>query len=574
MLGVAAGPLFARATLVRAELVEDRRMLHLLQLLATSYPGASWLHPTIHFARDEVAEAGGWHDIAGALTHNGVHHIFQGTGWNHAVSTDLVHWKTAPKGPDTIHETYAGMDSESTPCSGFVTKDPDDNNKVCAGFRQCGSNKGVAGGKPWDVPLELRCALADDLSSWSTDPEYLFNVSFYRAVPYDPARPWKEADGLWYQLMSFDWCNFTTRALPCEAGGMLAMWKSPALRGANASWEYVGPVFTSDQTVLPQGHLVHEFVTIDYIGAMKGDPAPEGTPQTRLFFNNVGGNGGGEGCCSGTTSYFSVTQAAPGAPLLPAQGGPGQDMVDWGAFGLVPNPKAGEDWRSLLDGTKSRGFSMARTLGSEEADQVTKPGRRVMIGWVGPVDGNPALQGRGASAQSLSRDLSLNSKRELLQAFVPELQMLRGAPTPATQGCGYNAGLAAEVLAFLPGSCGDTAATCGVSVLGDGTNSTSITLRPDLGLVLVDAMPQGNTVIRGGPLPPADATSGGWSIHAILDHSIIEVIVNNRTAFTVYAAPSEHAGCVSLLGKKDGATIQAWPLKPANNQEPSIVEAA
>ena len=48
---------------------------------------------------------------------------------------------------------------------------------------------------------------------------------------------------------------------------------------------------------------------------------PEGT---RLFSNNVGGIGGGEGCCSGTTSYFPVTQAAPGAPLLPARGGPGQ----------------------------------------------------------------------------------------------------------------------------------------------------------------------------------------------------------------------------------------------------------
>ena len=27
---------------------------------------------------------------------------------------------------------------------------------------------------------------------------------------------------------------------------------------------------------------------------------------------------------------------------------------------------------------------MARTLGGEEADQVTKPGRRVLIGWTGP----------------------------------------------------------------------------------------------------------------------------------------------------------------------------------------------
>lgn len=50
--------------------------------------------------------------------------------------------------------------------SGYITKDPLDNNRVCAGFRQCGSAKGVAGMANWDVPLELRCAESDDLASW------------------------------------------------------------------------------------------------------------------------------------------------------------------------------------------------------------------------------------------------------------------------------------------------------------------------------------------------------------------------------------------------------------------------
>ena len=107
-----------------------------------------------------------------------------------------------------MHETYMGMDSNTDPCSGFITKDPDDRNRVCAGFRQCSSTKGVAGmPNPWDVPLELRCALDDNLTAWSTSPEYLFNVSWYRPVPYDPARPWKEADGNWYQLLSLDGCK-------------------------------------------------------------------------------------------------------------------------------------------------------------------------------------------------------------------------------------------------------------------------------------------------------------------------------------------------------------------------------
>ena len=54
-----------------------------------------------------------------------------------------------------IVESHAGFQSDSSPCSGFVTVD--DDGVPCAGFRQCVSTKGVAGGQTWDVPLELRC---------------------------------------------------------------------------------------------------------------------------------------------------------------------------------------------------------------------------------------------------------------------------------------------------------------------------------------------------------------------------------------------------------------------------------
>ena len=65
--------------------------------------------------------------------------------------------------------------------------------------------------------MELRCAVDDSLNAWSEVPEYLFSVSFWRALPYDPARPWREADGLWYMLVAVDACN-DTRTLPCLAG--------------------------------------------------------------------------------------------------------------------------------------------------------------------------------------------------------------------------------------------------------------------------------------------------------------------------------------------------------------------
>jgi len=43
----------------------------------TGFPGAAWLHPRVHFTASVVSTGGGWHDVAGALTNKGVHHIFQ-----------------------------------------------------------------------------------------------------------------------------------------------------------------------------------------------------------------------------------------------------------------------------------------------------------------------------------------------------------------------------------------------------------------------------------------------------------------------------------------------------------------
>jgi hypothetical protein len=80
------------------------------------YPGDEWLHPKIHNSPNCLHE-GGWHDIAGALSHRGTHHVFQGCphshGWHHAASTDLVHWEGRGIHLITLHETYAGMNSTS-----------------------------------------------------------------------------------------------------------------------------------------------------------------------------------------------------------------------------------------------------------------------------------------------------------------------------------------------------------------------------------------------------------------------------------------------------------------------------
>ena len=204
-------------------------------------------------------------------------------------------------------------------------------------------------------------------------------------------------------------------------------------------------------------------------------------------------------------------------------------------------------------------------------NQVTVPGRRVLIGWTGPAD--VVAWNYGGSAQSLPRELSLAKDRSLLQQFVPELQTLRakhvfsGIVTKETAST-VSAGLQAEVVATFPSACGTKHSECGVSVLGEsgGGAAVTITLSVERQLVVVDATPLGNSATRAGPLPLPSPDSGGWTVHVYVDHSIVEVIVSNTTAFVVYAYPNATAGVVGAVNAPaEGIRIDAWELADANN---------
>jgi hypothetical protein len=65
--------------------------------------------------------------------------------------------------------------------------------------------------------------------------------------------------------ISTDGCNAT--GARCDAGGRLDLWSSPALHGAKADWQYIGPMFTSNRSYpLPTGVKHDEFVTSNYFG--------------------------------------------------------------------------------------------------------------------------------------------------------------------------------------------------------------------------------------------------------------------------------------------------------------------
>ena len=96
--------------------------------------------------------------------------------------------------------------------------------------------------------------------------------------------------------------------------------------------------------------------------------------------------------------------------------------------------------------------------------------------------------------------------------------------------------------------------------------------------MVVDASKQGGArdTAPFEMLPAASQSDGAETevnIHAIVDHSIIEVIVNNRTAFTFYtkptAASAQFAGLYGMsAGNNVTGTLDMWKLKDANNIAP------
>eukprot|EP00729_Bicosta_minor_P016635 gene16635-32831_t len=468
----------------------------------------------------------GWADVAGALTYKDEHHVFQGCpkyhGWHHAASADLVHWQDRGISPSARNESYEGFTSSETPCSGFVAVD--DDGSVCAGFRQCSSITGLTGLNPaahvWDAPLELRCAKDANLTDWG-ESEFIFPVYFYRPLPYDPVRPWKDHDGKWYATIATDGCNSTRYRpatsppappppplVPCSAGGQLDLWTSDALRGPKANWRHVDthPMFTSNRTALT-GHGTtaiegRELVTPGYIGSIPGDAS--GT--IRVITNNDASSDG-----QGTTMFFVGKQ------------------LNGGRF------------------TDLRG----ETLWDQAGDT------------------------------GLPQDLSVGADDQLLQAFVPELQSLRVGPSVkiepiTTQPFGQQLEIFAS---FSPPAQGSGVQGSGggkteVVVLRSesGAEGTMVGVDFESELVYIDGRKQGNSVVRAGPLLGLETNGGGKdgasgsgsvvTVHIIVDHSVVVAIFNNRTAITVAVKPSSADACgASYAGQVDA---EAWVLATAN----------
>jgi sucrose-6-phosphate hydrolase SacC (GH32 family) len=232
---------------------------------------------------------------------------------------------------------------------------------------------------------------------------------------------------------------------------------------------------------------------------------------------------------------------------------------------------------------------MARTLGSD-SNQVAKNGRRVMIGWVGPLTGSPVGFVGSPASQSLSRELSLSENYELLQQFIPEYQQLRQPATfeqttvtretAAAEIIHSRGSLQMELVATFTFSA-NPKAPFGVSVLGgmaEAVVDCSNTTVPNRGeapggcMIAVADKSVAGSINASGPVLPVGAKT--VTMHIMVDHEIVETIVNNRTAMVTYrtAIPSASSTAVMLVGAGSSSgvtgTVKSWSLDAANNGAP------
>jgi len=192
-------------------------------------------------------------------------------------------------------------------------------------------------------------------------------------------------------------------------------------------------------------------------------------------------------------------------------------------------------------------YKMMRCLGTS-SDTITEAGRKIGIAWLDIPHPN-----REWHFQSLPRDFSLDSTG-LLQQFVPELQTLRLPDQYPFQAQLF------EIIADFTVIEGFDTIDFGLMIFisPGGQHFTTISIS-----IFFDIITIGN---RAGPLFLDPYNPRTFHVHAIVDNSIISVIVNNRTALTVYSEPfDEYSSGIDLFGV-DGKIVtcdfDVFKLKP------------
>jgi hypothetical protein len=372
--------------------------------------------------------------------------------------------------------------------------------------------------------------------------------------------------------------------------------------------------------IIPHRVASGEFITPDYFGELRGDPYAGTAGEAKCFLTSNYGAGPkvnatqwnkhAHGYVNATVqSGFGYASMVLGTQ----QDGEALD-VDWDSATAVDyscfTPNASSRSSSAPGGLdvavthggpsfgccpKTASAPLAFDGGSAAAQSssvmaAAAARRRVLFGWLqhGYMS-VPRLHCE--NTLTLPRDLSVvtapSGKRELRQHFVPELQVLRrGAPfrlpsqridsSPAAVPLrlrGVN-GTQLEIKAnFSLRSAFEAPSRFGLWVLAgpassssnsSATERTAIEFDSKSKLVSIDRRFSGNrndSDVRAGPWPKvdygnSDAPATDLHVHAFVDRSIVEVIVNGQTAITVYVHP-RLADSVGLALFADGGDVTA-----------------
>jgi beta-fructofuranosidase len=204
-------------------------------------------------------------------------------------------------------------------------------------------------------------------------------------------------------------------------------------------------------------------------------------------------------------------------------------------------------------------------------------GRRVMFGWLRenrPVQAQ--IDAGWSGAMSLPRILTVLADGSLGTTPAPEVQQLRGrhmrlGPEALTSGSLDLDGIAGDALEMLVELSPEVTGSVVIDVLRseDGSESTEIMFDADAGRLSVDTRRStfpGN--IEGGVYSIDDVRRGESPVllHVFVDHSVVEVFLNDEKCITARAYPSrpDSVGCqiASTTGATAFRSVDIWEMQP------------
>lgn len=205
-------------------------------------------------------------------------------------------------------------------------------------------------------------------------------------------------------------------------------------------------------------------------------------------------------------------------------------------------------------------------------------GRRVMFGWL--MERRPVqeqIDAGWSGVMSLPRILSVLEDGSLGTAPAPEVHALRGRhlqyePDDLNSGTLDLGGVAGDALELQLKLAANVTGTVVIDVLEseDGTESTRITFDADAGTLSLDTRQSSRSKTIEGDLfsiPAARLHSTAPMIRVFVDHSVIEVFLDDQTCITARAYPVESESVRTSISSSIGPTafdgLDIWEMQPS-----------